>query len=241
VARSRKRPRSSRKGRVVLAALVFALALYGTLLWGLYRVGGGEEGEVLRPSSDEERAAERADPAPRAERIERAYDYDIFDERRLVGHSENVFLGEVLRVAGREPMRDSIPDGVSPPTPQTQYRVRVVRVIKSSGDAPLRAGAETVVNAAGGTNEDGLPTVVAAVACGREGTDVLPKPGEAYLFATRHDGSDGWQELTAQPGGAVPAGEGAEREALLAAYAAASKRQVDPFGGEETPCAAGSR
>lgn len=240
MARSRKRPRSSRKGRVVLAALALALALYGTLLWGLSRVGG-DEGEDRRSAPDEERAAERAEPTPRTERIERSYDYDIFDERRLVGHSENVFLGEVLGVVGREPMRDSIPDEVVPPTPQTQYRVRVAEVVKSTGDAPLRAGTETVVNAAGGPNEDGAPTVVAAFACGREGTDAPLVPGEAYLFATRYDGPGGWQELTAQPGGAVPAGEGAEREALLAAYAAAFERQVDPFGGEEQPCAAGSR
>jgi hypothetical protein len=223
-------------------------AVAGVLAWGALFVW-------LGASQEESGAAGPAPPAPREEAASAAdrgdaggpspdvvtlsYGYDIRDERLVVGLSDNVFAGRVERVAARRPARTTIP-GES--RPQTQYAVRVLTVVKSTGADPFEEGETALVNREGGVSpKTGRQQVVEAHYCGRHASDRPLAVGSEYLFSTYYERRRKLHTLVAQPTGALPIDSGEGRGAIVAAYRLASERQEDPMtlareGGEEAAC-----
>ncbi|HKH75835.1 MAG TPA: hypothetical protein VKA51_02645 [Rubrobacteraceae bacterium] len=199
---------------LVLAALALS-AWAAQVLW----VFGGSED---RARADRE--------APRPAEQEILYTFDIFDKRQLVGYSDNVFVGRVLKKVGDEPLKTTIP-GAKPP--QTQYSVAVLETIKSGGPDPLAAGDEAIVNQSGGVDpETGRQLVViGASATDGHAADSPLRPGEEYLFATRYDPTEHWHAISAQPTGDVPLSGATERAEVVAAFTEAAAQQVDPLAG----------
>jgi len=201
--------------KILLLATLALSAWAALVLW----VFGGSEDRAR---------AERE--APRAVEQEILYTFDIFDKRELVGYSDNVFVGRVLKRVGDEPLKTTIP-GANPP--QTQYSVAVLETIKSGGPGPLVAGDEAVVNQSGGVDpETGRQLVVVGVsATDGHAADSPLQPGEEYLLATRYDPAEHWHNISAQPTGDVPLSGATERGAVVAAFREAAARQVDPLTG----------
>jgi hypothetical protein len=206
---------------LVLAAL--ALSAWAAIV--LWVFGGSED----RARADRE--------APRPAEQEILYTFDIFDKRQLVGYSDNVFVGRVLKKVGDEPLKTTIP-GAKPP--QTQYSVAVLETIKSGGPDPLAAGDEAIVNQSGGVDpETGRQLVVIGASAtnghahGEVGhaTDAPLQPGEEYLLATRYDSTEHWHAISAQPTGDVPLSGATERAEVVAAFTEAAAQQVDPLAG----------
>lgn len=178
------------------------------------------------------RAAGEAAPEPAV--VEIFYDYDIFDERFVVFLSDNVFVGRVLGVSGRESATTTIP-GPDGERPQVQYAVRVLDSVKASGPEPLRDGQTAAVNRnAPPRAEAGAPAVLEALACGAHATDQEPQVGDAYVFSTYYEADRRLHTLTAQPTGAVPVWT--SREAVVGAYERAVARQADPLAPGAEPC-----
>ncbi len=209
-----------KSGKVLALAALVLSAWAALVLW----VFGG---------SDDRARAEREAPPPVEQEIH--YTFDIFDKRQLVGYSDNVFVGRVLKRVGDEPLKTTIP-GAKPP--QTQYSIAVLETIKSSGPHPLATGDEAVVNQSGGVDpETGRQLVVVGVSAtdGHRGvghaTDAPLQPGEEYLLATRYDPSERWHAISAQPTGDVRLSGATERGAVVAAFREAAAHQVDPLAG----------
>ncbi len=87
------------RGKVLALAALVLSAWAALVLW----VFGGSEDRAR---------AEREAPPPVDQEIH--YTFDIFDKRQLVGYSDNVFVGRVLKRVGDEPLKTTIP-GAKPP------------------------------------------------------------------------------------------------------------------------------
>jgi hypothetical protein len=168
-----------------------------------------------------------------------AYDYDIDDERFVVALSDNVFAGRVERVSGKEPAPTTI---LGEDRPQTQYAVRVLAVVKSSGADPLREGDRAYVNREGGVGPEAQRRqVIEAHYCGERAIDRPLAAGEEYLFSTYYEPRRKLHTLVARPTGARLIGSREGRGAIVAAYRMALDRQENPMTlaerhGEEAAC-----
>ena len=116
----------TKKGRALLAIGSALPLLWAALL-------------TYASDGDEDADAARKDGQPVVQQ-EILYTYDFFDERRVAGYSRDVFAGRVVGVAGREPLKTSIPNDDE--GPQTQYAVEVTHVLKGS----LSPGERLIVN-----------------------------------------------------------------------------------------------
>jgi hypothetical protein len=178
-------------------------------------------------------------PGPRPDVVALAYGYDIDDERFVVALSDNVFAGRVERFSGEEPAPTTIP---GEDRPQTQYAVRVLAVVKSSGADPLREGERAYVNREGGVSPGtGVQQLIEAHYCGERATDRPLVAGEEYLFSTYYEPRRDLHTLVAQPTGARLIGSREGRGAIVAAYRVALDRQENPItlaekNGEEAAC-----
>jgi hypothetical protein len=111
-----------------------------------------------------------ATPAPALEgHVETVAVTDFSDDKRLVGFSDDVFVG---KVAGE---RGTTGDG---PLLQTQFDIEVVRPIKGT-----RSG-NVVVSQEGGVDETGVTVIV-------DGDEPLAV-GKTYVFAGRTNPDTGW-------------------------------------------------
>jgi hypothetical protein len=212
--------------RLVVVCAIFAC---GSLLAILWAALGPKE-----PASTEHRGHARHSEAPPPGVIEARvhYDYDVYHRPRLVGVSENVFLGRVISKIGEKPVKTTIPK--DPGRPFAQFQVEVLKSIKASGPRPLRAGESAVVAQEGGY-KNGKIYVRVGEACGVEKQDKPLEPGREYVFATYWDGNLGWHFLTAQPAADQPVEE-ASRAPILASFREAAEEQVNPLAGEAPPC-----
>jgi hypothetical protein len=218
---------TARRRLIATGGALALLAWAAVLLWAFFP---GPEPTAARAPDRPAHAGERH----HAETVEIFYNFDIFDERRLVGYSENVFAGRVLAKVGDEPVPTTIPGEARP---HVQYSVEVLETVKSSGPRPLEAGDEPVVAQEGGIDpKTGRPFAVEAFACGAQADDAPLRPGEEYVFATYYDAEMGWHALSAQPASNVPLEGAAEREALLAAFREAARHQIDPLAEGARPC-----
>ena len=197
----------TKKGRALLAIGSALALLWAALLAHAF-------------AGDEDADAARKDGQPVVQQ-EILYTYDFFDERRVAGYSRDVFAGCVVGVAGREPLKTSIPNDDE--APQTQYAVEVTQVLKGS----LSPGERLIVNQLGGRDEEsGKSIVVEGVRGDAHATDALLKPGGEYLLATVPGPEVGWHTITAQPMGNVPLDE--DRRGILAEWRAAVEDEIPP-------------
>ncbi len=169
---------------------------------------------------------------PKANVMESIHAFDTTDPRNLVGYSDAVFVGEVVRKVGADPIRSSIPDDTQP---RSQFEVRLEDPIKAGG---LDKGATVVVNQKGGEDQKtGEDWVVVGVVNDRHYRDEMLLEGRRYLFSVRYNERESRYDISAQPQGKVPL-DGAsqeEQENLVAAFERAEAQQVDPMssaGGE---------
>ncbi len=167
---------------------------------------------------------------PKANVMESIHAFDTTDPRKLVGYSDAVFVGQVVRKAGSDPIRSSIPGDTQP---RSQYEVRVEYPIKA-GD--LQKGATVVVNQKGGEDQKtGEDWVVVGVVNDRHYRDEMLVEGRRYLLSVRYNEREGRYDISAQPQGKVPL-DGAsqkEQEKLVAAFERAEAEQVDPMSSSE--------
>jgi len=100
---------------------------------------------------------------------------DFSDKRKLVGASDNVFVGKVVAQKGNK----SLDSG-----PETQYVVKVTKNIKG------KLTGEITVNQQGGYVKEGNKDVLILF-----NNDPLLEVGEKYLFATRYLESENWHTV----------------------------------------------
>ncbi|MDP9437535.1 MAG: hypothetical protein M3P49_02125 [Actinomycetota bacterium] len=167
---------------------------------------------------------------PKANVMESIHAFDTTDPRKLIGYSDAVFVGEVLRKVGSDPIRSSIPGDTQP---RSQYEVRVENPIKAGG---LEKGATIVVNQKGGEDQKtGEDWVVVGVVNDRHYRDEMLVEGRRYLLSVRYNEREGRYDIAAQPQGKVPL-DGAsqeEQENLVAAFERAEAQGVDPMSSGE--------
>ncbi len=223
----RRRTKSARGKVFVLGAaglILWAALLAWALLGAPPEVTGAARTGSPAGASPGGTAAQHQ---PRPDVVGLNYQYDITDERFVIGLSENVFTGRVEEPAGREPAETSIPGDSRP---QTQYAVTVLEIVKSSGPSPLSPGDKATVNREGGISpKTGEEQVVDAHSCGAHILDAPLRAGAEYLFAAYYEPARDLHTLVAQPTGAVPVSSPEEREALVAAYEEAARDQKNPM------------
>lgn len=225
------RSRPFRIAAVLAAVWLAALALAVLLSGGDGTSAPAREPARAAPGGPQSavRDAGRArDGGPRPAEDEIVYGYDVYDERLVIGLSENVFLGLVRGEEGHRSIPTSIPG--EPGAAQTQFSVEVLRSLKARGPEPLSERDYALISQYGGPDpETGMPVSVVGYSCGRH-VDTLPlKPGRRYVFATVYRPQGPFHLIVAQPTGAL-AVEGPPGP-VLAAYESARRDQtttIDP-------------
>jgi hypothetical protein len=228
--------RSVQRSRLLLLA-VLALAVWLGALGLAVLLGGqaetaGPEQPAAREAAEAPGRAQSDDHAPdegpRPREDEIVYNYDVFDERLVVGLSENVFLGEVRGEAGHESIPTTIPGQPGPA--QTQFLVDVVQSLKRGGPEPISAGQDVLVSHYGGPDpKTGQPIRVVGLSCGRHVEAAPLEADKRYLFATAYRPQGPFHLIVAQPTGTLPVDGPAGP--IFAAYKHALKGQADPTKG----------
>ena len=146
-------PKNLFRGRTLAIAAAALTVWLGALALAVLFSGGAEPAAPAReparaaPAADqahEPETPESHDHGPRPREDEVVYGYDVYDERLVVGLSENVFLGAVQSEAGHESIPTSIPGREGPA--QTQFSVEVLRPVEAGGPEPLSTGDEVLVS-----------------------------------------------------------------------------------------------
>ena len=226
-----------RRARLLLLAGLFIVA-WATLAAWAFSTGSSSEasgtgdaaGEAPGGHGGSHDAAAREGNKPKRTLpfIEAVPAFDTSDPRRLIGFSENVFTGRVVRKVSEVPLESTIPG--SEGAPHVQFLVTAGRVIKSSGAMSLVEGYEAIVEQMGGTDPaTGETYRIETVTGGEHYTDTILEPGNEYLFATRYDRVRGFHTITAQPHGDVPLTDNPEGRATLELYERAAEDQVSPL------------
>jgi ribosomal protein L7/L12 len=158
-----------------------------------------------------------------------SFAFDVSDDRKLVGHADDVFVGLVLRRAGEEGLPTS---DLGMEMAQTQFAVEVLENIKGE-----LSGAVTV-NQLGGyevypANRDYPEHGVEKGELVREiilvDDNPLLEPGSQYLFVTNPNLGKEWHQIVAQGFGNLPIEDEHHRRALVQRFAEATENQIDPF------------
>ncbi len=113
---------------------------------------------------------------------------DLADDRKLVGYSQNVFVGRVIKQVGSKSPIAYIP--------KTQFRVDIIFNIKGGLQGAV------VVSQSGGYRNGVLYVVRGGDVYGPSGMDgaaYFLRPGVTYLFATRYRNQENWYDLIAFP------------------------------------------
>lgn len=133
---------------------------------------------------------------------------DFSDKKKLVGATDNVFLGKVVEHAGAKSL-----DG----GPETQFTVEVITNVKGN------LSGNVLVNQQGGyiENEAGETELLLIE------DDQLLVPGETYLFATRYLESENWHTVVPAFGD-IKVDSDAKKSDLVKAFKEAYKNQVVP-------------
>ncbi|MCM3574161.1 hypothetical protein M3172_13275 [Mesobacillus subterraneus] len=133
---------------------------------------------------------------------------DFSDKRKLVGATDNVFIGKVIEQAGSKSL-----DG----GPETQFTVEVISTVKG------KLSGEVLVNQQGGylENEEGETELLLIE------DDQLLVPGETYLFATRYLESENWHTVVPAYGD-IKIDSEAKKSEIMKAFKEAYKNQVIP-------------
>jgi hypothetical protein len=127
---------------------------------------------------------------------------DFSDARRLVGATDNVFVGRVIAQVGTKRVVDDLPE--------TQFQVEVLETIKGA------LTGRVTVNQQGGYEGRELILVE---------DDPLLVPGQEYLFATGLHPGEGWHTLV--PGyGDLLITDDQQRADLIAKFREAAREEI---------------
>ena len=223
----------SGRARLLLALLAFVALWAALAVWAF--TSGDSDPEASQPGTDQgsveandvSNVASGNKPPPKLPMIEALPAFDTSDPRRLIGFSENVFVGRVEQKVSELPLKSSIPNDDG--EPQVQFRVQVGETIKSGGPEPLATGDKAVVDQMGGIDEEtGEPYVINTITGGAHFTDHILEPGNEYLFATRFDPARGFHTITAQPHGNVLLTGSDEGASTLELYRRSAEDEIDP-------------
>lgn len=168
--------------RAMLAALLILGLLFAAL--ALYKVAGGSS---FGPSE-----GSRGDQAKTVD-VHASYVFEAQEDPRLVGFSENVFVGTVIRNTGST---------ANAYIPQGQFEVQVKESIKGN------LSGNVIVNQWGGYDAADQTTYLV------EG-DPLLKPGETAVFVTGARPGSAVQDIVAQPYGHVIVGNPGESDEAI--------------------------
>ncbi|GHI00120.1 hypothetical protein [Neobacillus kokaensis] len=128
---------------------------------------------------------------------------DIDDPREVVGFSDNVFLGKVIKKVGSKSLNDY---------PETQFNVEVLDSIKGELKGTIK------VNQQGGYDGEYLFLME---------NDKLLVEGHTYLFATRYLKEENWHTVI-PVGGDIPFNSDEEKKELIEKYKKAYDEEI-PF------------
>lgn len=148
--------------------------------------------------------------------IHGAWAFDVTDKRLLVGFSDDVFVGRVIKQVGSQGA-PSLGEGTSL-LPQTQFKVSVKDAIKGDLNGTV------IVNQSGGTDaETGELYLV-------DGNPLL-EPKQTYLFSTKYSPENDWHEIVVEGYGDVPFKNKSEKKQkeLKEKFKKAKKNQIDKF------------
>jgi hypothetical protein len=140
---------------------------------------------------------------PNIETVKQSNAYDTSDPRKLVGFSNNVFIGKVVKQVGTKSL-----DGF----PETQFEVEVLDNIKGDISGTKK------VNQQGGYHWNKIVLF--------EG-DKLLEEGQTYLFATRYLERENWHTLVPVDGD-IPISNEEEKSELIEKYTKAYEEEI-PF------------
>lgn len=137
--------------------------------------------------------------------------FNTSNDRKLVGFSDNVFVGEVLEQTGSSPNTHPPEVNSTGFSPQTQFSVRVLENIKGDLDGTI------TVSQYGGYDEGELELV--------EG-DTLLEPGQRHLFVTRYNQYDDWHTIVTPNKADIPINSQEEYDRLVERFQQAYEEQV---------------
>ncbi len=156
---------------------------------------------------------------------EGAFDFDVGDPRRLVGFSDAVFVGRVVDQVGSSAPADD-------PFPRTQFRVQVLRGIKSvrrsEGQVnslpsePTVLPDSVVVDQYGGYERDSTGKQVLWL---MNGVPLL-EPGKTYLLATRYNRENDWYHLSEGEEGVIPLSDAQDLSSVVEKFERARSEQI---------------
>jgi hypothetical protein len=135
--------------------------------------------------------------------VQQSNAYDTSDPRKLVGFSDNVFIGKVIEQVGTKSLNS---------LPETQFKVEVLDNIKGHLNGTVK------VNQQGGYDWN---TIVLF-----EG-DKLLEEGQKYLFATKYLEKENWHTLVPVDGD-IPISNEEEKIELIEKYSKAYEEEI-PF------------
>lgn len=128
---------------------------------------------------------------------------DIYNPREVVGFSDNVFLGKVIKQVGTKSLNGY---------PETQFEVEVLDNIKGELKGTIK------VNQQGGYDGEYLILME---------DDKLLVEGQTYLFATRYLKEENWYTVI-PVGGDIPFKSDEEKQKIVEKYEQAYKEEI-PF------------
>ena len=128
---------------------------------------------------------------------------DIYNPREVVGFSDNVFLGKVIKQVGTKSLNSY---------PETQFDVEVLDNIKGELRGTIK------VNQQGGYDGEYLFLLE---------DDKLLVEGQTYLFATRYLKEENWYTVI-PVGGDIPFNSDEEKQKIAEKYEQAYKEEI-PF------------
>ncbi|MEH7379966.1 hypothetical protein V7138_05735 [Bacillus sp. JJ1533] len=128
---------------------------------------------------------------------------DIYNPREVVGFSDNVFLGKVIKQVDTKSLNGY---------PETQFEVEVLDNIKGELKGTIK------VNQQGGYEGEYLFLME---------DDKLLVKGQTYLFATRYLKEENWHTVI-PVGGDIPFNNDGEKKELIEKYKKAYKEEI-PF------------
>ncbi|MGP4062942.1 hypothetical protein [Halobacillus sp. H74] len=140
---------------------------------------------------------------PNIETVSQSNTFDTSNPRKLLGFSDNVFVGKVVEQVGTKSLNDF---------PETQFKVEILANIKGNLNGSV------TVNQQGGHEWNKVVVF--------EGDKLLDE-GQTYLFATKHLESENWHTLVPVHGD-IPIDDNQEKMKLIEKYTNAYEHEI-PF------------
>lgn len=145
--------------------------------------------------------------------MQASYAFEASDKRKLVGASENVFVGRVLKKVGSKgiPALRPIP-GEDNSSPATQFEVEVMNSIKGELEGRV------IVNQHGGNDRDGQLILLER--------DPLFELGKVYIISSNYEQKRDWQQVVAQPFGKVKTKDVKDKAKKVKEFKVAKQNQI---------------